>query len=49
VGDERKYKCFTGSKVLITEINNMSWMIRVEALDEMMLMSIMGLKHYIVS
>lgn len=35
----------TGSKVLITEINNMSWNIRVETLDEKNLDEYNGIKN----
>lgn len=32
-----------GSKVFITEVNNMSWKMRFEALDGMFLVGMMGL------
>lgn len=38
----------SGSKVFITEVNNMSYKIRVEALDEMFLVGMMGLKSHSV-
>lgn len=38
----------SGSKVFITEVNNMSYKMRVEALDEMFLVGMMGLKSHSV-